>query len=443
MNDYVELPDDQSVGLDSVRTIEAWVNPRNCATPSEGFTVIYGHERTMFFCEGRRIRFQSSSAGWPTAGTIKQIPFNEWTHVAITLAEVPGGQASERVIRIYINGYPEELNRSDAGDPFAYTMQLGGITRNIFLGVKSGTEGEWNGSMDEVRLWSDVRSAEEILANRDLTLTRQVPNTGELLAVYTGDSMDGLRVRSNDRHSPLNISMYNHARSGDLTNFDAWPHSPVIPRSFEWREWASDTDGGQESSNGYFGWSVAKEGALLVIGSPGASRGGFLGGNTVSGAIRWYVRREQGFSKFRKVPPNGIDGSEYGYSVDVHEHTVIVGAPGRENDRGTAHIYRMSPLGVAETFNLSLGNVNARFGAIVAIEDTVAVIAAPAENRVYSCEQVGNNWPCTVLPDLPSGSIRDIEIEGGLIYVGSTGVNHRGSSMSMLTQTALGLMNTP
>ena len=233
---------------------------------------------------------------------------------------MPGGQASDRVIRIYINGYPEALNRSDAGDPFAYTMQLGGITRNIFLGVKSGTEGEWNGSMDEVRLWSDVRSAEEILANRDLTLTRQVPNTGELLAVYTGDSMDGLRVRSNDRHSPLNISMYNHARSGDLTNFDAWPHLPVTPQSFEWREWASDTDGGQESSNGHFGWSVAKEGALLVIGSPGASRGGFIGGNTVSGAIRWYVRREQGFSKFRKVPPNGIDGSEYGYSVDVHEH---------------------------------------------------------------------------------------------------------------------------
>ena len=57
-SDYVELSSGQGLGLNTIKTIEAWINPDDCGSSTGA---IYGtaSQKNMFFCSGNRIRFQT------------------------------------------------------------------------------------------------------------------------------------------------------------------------------------------------------------------------------------------------------------------------------------------------------------------------------------------------------------------------------------------------
>ena len=169
----IELPDDARLGLNQIRTVEAWYKPNTCRGQNNSglnkFYSLYAHYYTMLFCEAGRIGFQSDPVGdttWQTIKTRELIPDGEWSHVAMTLT--PIGDVFE--LRLYLNGKVAELVGAEV-DPNNTTVALvklgtlGDSETRIVVGGKrpSGLEGPVDGAMDEVRLWTTPRTSLDIM----------------------------------------------------------------------------------------------------------------------------------------------------------------------------------------------------------------------------------------------------------------------------------------
>ena len=138
-----------------------------------------------------------------------------WHHAAMTLA-------SSGVFTLYIDG------AAVATDSYSEASGTRYYTHSLYLGVLTSTSfsnsSYFKGQMRDVRFWSDTRSAAEVLANKDATLTGAESG---LFAWYTLDQGAGGGASTSTRTiidsagsndaEPLNFTM-----GGTVSNFVAF-----------------------------------------------------------------------------------------------------------------------------------------------------------------------------------------------------------------------------
>ncbi|MBI4718009.1 MAG: FG-GAP repeat protein [Planctomycetes bacterium] len=156
------------------------------------------------------------------------------------------------------------------------------------------------------------------------------------------------------------------------------------------------------SGHDRFGWAVALEGDLAVVGAPGKTRGGVPG----AGAAYVYRRGPTGWAveaKLLGAAGTGIGGA--GTSVAVSGDLVVVGAPRDDvsgvHDCGSALLFRKTATGWAQEFRLVAGDSLAddHFGQSVHADGDVVAVGAPdadpagiSSGAAYLFRRAGGIW---------------------------------------------------
>lgn len=205
VNDGVRFPYRDGFDRNVSMTIEAWVyraNASRCETVlSQGFTTSYW----FGFC-GDGVRFYRS--GGSSATATATVPANHWTHVAVTY---DGSWA-----RFYIDG----VRVSTA----ALSNNGAGRTGSVYLGRDAGgTPYAFEGYLDEVRLWSVVRSEAQIRDNRFAELRS---GTGLEAAWDDGGSREALSTASGIAATQLPVPIVQGVLPQELTA----PAAAAIPQ---------------------------------------------------------------------------------------------------------------------------------------------------------------------------------------------------------------------
>ncbi len=193
---YVSVPDNNALDLTNNFTVEAWIKPNSFnalggivtkynSASSNGFTFTLGGTApftSIGFCG------QGTATGLLTAG--------KWYHVA--------GVVSAGQVTIYINGI--SVKTGTAG-PLAANSDAMTIGRDY-----SPTPRYLNGSIDEVRIWNDVRTQAEIQARMFTELTPA--NEANLVAYYNCNESSGTTLTDSK-------NSYN----GTVSGSPSWPYS--------------------------------------------------------------------------------------------------------------------------------------------------------------------------------------------------------------------------
>lgn len=150
-DETVTIPHDAAFNADAI-TIEMWFKPQNVG--SVPFLIAKANEELEIHLSNsnRSIRFI------PTTGVYLDSPsnafhFDEWNHVAVTY------KPSESFAKMWVNGI--EVNLVNNGsNPLSHAFQHSSTT--VLLGQRHGFSLPLTGELDEVRIWNDVRTTEEV-----------------------------------------------------------------------------------------------------------------------------------------------------------------------------------------------------------------------------------------------------------------------------------------
>jgi len=132
------------------------------------------------------------------------------------------------------------------------------------------------------------------------------------------------------------------------------------------------------------GFSVAMDGDFLVAGAPFD----VVNGNLSAGSVHLYRRNpavEAGWSYVKKLLAVDFQtGANFGYSVDIHGDTAVIGAPGWDN-RGAAYVFGRN-VGGADNWGQQkridqfLINNGDEFGRAVAVDGGLIAVGVPNDN---------------------------------------------------------------
>ena len=157
-NDYVEIAHDNSLNLTDNFTIEAWVNLNS---NSNNTIIDKGNYRNLFQVHtsgNTGLSYYDSTNNWThSSGTI---PTNEWVHVAMSF------QTGSNNLKFYKNGQLMSSHTlSNTSPTDTGVMNIG---RQSPLTCLCNI---LDGNLDELRIWSDIRTQSEIQAKKNLSLT--------------------------------------------------------------------------------------------------------------------------------------------------------------------------------------------------------------------------------------------------------------------------------
>ena len=170
-----------------------------------------------------------------------------------------------------------------------------------------------------------------------------------------------------------------------VANGDDWAQTGLLT--------ASDGD-----SNDRFGSSVAIFNNIALIGAKNDDLN--------RGSAYIFQRSNSGYSwnQIQKLKASdGISGDQFGYSVSVCDGSVLIGAPFKNSNRGSAYFFQRGVTGTwNEVSKVSSTRSNAQFGYAVAISNLVACVGAPGETYYdypsagtgyfYKRQDVGASW---------------------------------------------------
>lgn len=143
-------------------TVEAWVRPDNSTNKTILSWDLGGGQFASFdIVLGKlEVNLDDGINGGPFTGTTT-IPSNTWTHVAFTYDVGVG-------VQFYVNGEP-----TSGGFPVGSVV---GSPLNTYIGTRNNSTNFFDGAIDEVRIWNDLRTQAEINDNLYNELTGSEPN---------------------------------------------------------------------------------------------------------------------------------------------------------------------------------------------------------------------------------------------------------------------------
>jgi hypothetical protein len=129
------------------------------------------------------------------------------------------------------------------------------------------------------------------------------------------------------------------------------------------------------AANDQFGWSVSVDGDTAAIGAHGS--------NSSQGAAYVFVRSGTAWSQQQKLTAaGGAAGDDFGYSVSVSGISAVIGATGRNGNRGAAYVFS-NLLGLwSQQQELAAGDaaVDQRFGQAVSANANWVVVGVHPSN---------------------------------------------------------------
>jgi len=170
-----------------------------------------------------------------------------------------------------------------------------------------------------------------------------------------------------------------------------------------WRPFAYATDQAAsltprypKENIGYLGKSVAIWDDYAVVGSPSDTANGFNSGTA------YIYMRENGTwkQKARLAPSNGAASDQFGYSVDIHENTVVIGAPGKTISgsvyRGRVYVFKRNGHVWQQIAGIQSndGIAGDEFGTSVSIYGNTLAVGSPynSTGSVYIFRKENNAW---------------------------------------------------
>lgn len=144
------------------------------------------------------------------------------------------------------------------------------------------------------------------------------------------------------------------------------------------------------ATSAYFGSSVAISGDTIVIGAPGDDSSG-----DGSGAAYVFVKPVNGWADMTQTAKlTAADGAaldSFGASVDISGSTIVIGAPGNDDERGSAYVFVQPGKGwtdMTHTAQLTthLRYANEKLGSSVSVSDATIALGiwrTPGEAYVY------------------------------------------------------------
>ena len=180
----VIIPQDATLTPSEAITVEAWVKLdalTNLPTIVSSEDWSAGETGYVLRIENFNLpntpQFQiGTSSSWQTvSATSGDIPYDIWTHVA--------GTFDGAAVKIFINGVEAgSLDYSGTILPSSIDVKIGGHVDHQY------NNRQWDGSIDEVRIWDVAKTAEELTANMNMGLTGTETN---LLGYWMFDEGDG------------------------------------------------------------------------------------------------------------------------------------------------------------------------------------------------------------------------------------------------------------
>ena len=213
-DDYINVPGNNKLNLGTGNfTIEFWI--KSNSTPSALSFVLskYGNEGSNSNYNLYQVYFNGNDklicglrAGMSDELKVvsnSDITVNTWHHIAIVR------DVTNNRLKLYVDGVKEDEENIDVTE----NISLG---NDLYIGTReaegTGTEGHFNGLLDEVRIWNIARRQQEIQAHIHKQL---VGNEEGLIAYYTFNQ--GIAEGSNSGNKTLvDISSDNH---GTLNGF--------------------------------------------------------------------------------------------------------------------------------------------------------------------------------------------------------------------------------
>ncbi len=168
-SNYINLGDNFDNTLDF--TYEAWINPKISSTHANQQLLNKGGIIQLVLDSNVLKAYFGDGTNWSTViNSGKTIPKGVWSHIGVT-------RSADGVVKLYVNGALEKM-QSD----ITLTGDNSNLTSIGAAANQLGAAGNYfEGMMDEVRIWSDVRTADEIkqYSHREL-----IGNEPGLLAYY-------------------------------------------------------------------------------------------------------------------------------------------------------------------------------------------------------------------------------------------------------------------
>ncbi|GLB52025.1 hypothetical protein NBRC110019_10640 [Neptunitalea chrysea] len=160
---------------------------------STGFTLELNDNNTLSAVYG------NNGSGWTKASTSTSLNMGEWYHVAITAN--PGNE-----VKIYLNGVLESST--------AFSSYIANNTWEFMFGESENYGGSVNYMMDEFRMWSVVRTQDEIIAD----MHRMLDVSGETLKYYFAFDQDDTGILVNEGYNTTTDITYADATILDATS---------------------------------------------------------------------------------------------------------------------------------------------------------------------------------------------------------------------------------
>jgi hypothetical protein len=198
VDDYINLSNNPSLQINKNITLEAWVKtnftpgtnvfPRIISkltdSPYNGYELLIHHET------GKPYVQIANANTVKTAFANSGLTVNKWTHVV--------GVYNGTDLKIFVDGVLQN-------EITAVTNGIGQSSTDVVIGKWAGGSGtlNWNGSIDEVRIWNKTISDEQVLAlynNRTDLIVSQETTSGQnwtVDATPNDGNEDGAVVRSN------------------------------------------------------------------------------------------------------------------------------------------------------------------------------------------------------------------------------------------------------
>ena len=140
--------------------------------------------------------------------------------------------------------------------------------------------------------------------------------------------------------------------------------------------WTTEFTATGQSGNDLFGYSVALDTVIAVVGAPEAT----VDGDASAGKVYLYTKGAFGWGQTAiwDAGTNAGVNTIFGSSVAVDGNTVVVGSPGDNKYRGAAYVFTKDSMGIWSAVRLTASNrvEGDWFGGTVAIDGDTVVVGA-------------------------------------------------------------------